>query len=117
MLNSYYYRARCYLNSKRYDRAIADFDEVIKRRPKDTEAYGLRAEAWQELGDLKKAIRDWDEAIRLNPRDPFLFIDAAVKRWVRLTSQGGHGGSEDLTEAIRLGPNRGAYPTAIGLRS
>ncbi len=102
MINSYFYRARCYLNSKRYDRAIADFDEVIKRRPKDTEAYGKRGSV-EESGDLKKAIRDWDQAIKLDPRDPFLFIERGEAH--RLTGQAATA-VDDLTEAIRIDPNR-----------
>ncbi len=47
VINSYYYRALSYFDSKRFDKAIAGFDKIIKRRPKDTEAHSRRATAWQ----------------------------------------------------------------------
>jgi tetratricopeptide (TPR) repeat protein len=50
------------------DRAIADFDEVIRLVPTVARAYNNRAAAWKAKRDFDRAIADYDEAIRLDPK-------------------------------------------------
>src|SRR5438552_956098 len=54
--------------SGEYDKAIADYDEVIRLDPKDVFAYIYRGCAYERQGDYDKAIADYDEAIRLDPK-------------------------------------------------
>ena len=54
---------------KRYDKAIADFNEAVRLNPRDPFAYTSRGMAWQNQKDYDKAIADFNEAIRLEPRD------------------------------------------------
>src|SRR5213595_440082 len=54
--------------SAEYDKAIADYDEVIRLDPKDVFAYIYRGCAYDDKGDYDKAIADYDEAIRLDPK-------------------------------------------------
>jgi len=54
--------------SAEYDKAIADYDEVIRLDPKDVFAYIYRGCAYERKGDYDKAIADYDEAIRLDPK-------------------------------------------------
>src|SRR5213082_1238932 len=54
--------------SAEYDKAIADYDEVIRLDPKDVSAYIYRGCAYHGKGDYDKAIADYDEAIRLDPK-------------------------------------------------
>src|SRR5205085_787291 len=49
------------------DRAIADYSEAIRRKPKNASAYFNRGIAWSDKGDNDRAIADYSEAIRLNP--------------------------------------------------
>jgi tetratricopeptide (TPR) repeat protein len=60
------------------DRAIADFDEAIRRNPQprsDTAGSGFvnvytnRALAWQAKGDFERALADYDKGIELDPND------------------------------------------------
>jgi tetratricopeptide (TPR) repeat protein len=45
-----------------YDRAIEDFDQVIRLNPDYLWAYLKRAAAYNAKGDYDRAIRDYDRA-------------------------------------------------------
>jgi len=60
-------RGVAYLKLKNYDKAIADFDEVIRLGPNDAVAYALRGSAYQSRGQLGVAVADLERAIQLNP--------------------------------------------------
>jgi tetratricopeptide (TPR) repeat protein len=51
-----------------YDRAIADYDQVIALDPKLALAFTNRGIAYAAKGDYDRAIADHNEAIRLNPK-------------------------------------------------
>ena len=63
----YYNRGIEYDEKRDYDRAIADYNEVIRLDPKDAKAYNSRGIASRAKGDLDRAIADYNEAIRLDP--------------------------------------------------
>lgn len=48
--------------------AIADCDEVLRRKPTDTYVLNTRGLAWTALGEHDKAHADFTEVIRLEPR-------------------------------------------------
>jgi Tfp pilus assembly protein PilF len=56
-----------YLSIGNLDRAIADFDEAIRRDPKDAKVYDHRAMAYRTKGDVSRAEADHAEAVRLDP--------------------------------------------------
>jgi len=56
-------------NKGRYDRAIADYDKVIKLIPKGADAYGNRGLANEKIGQRNKAITDFRKALELRPGD------------------------------------------------
>ena len=58
-----------------YDKAIADFTEVIRLDPKAAHAYTGRGGAWSERAEYDKAIADFTEAIRLDPKDADAYTD------------------------------------------
>ena len=97
---------------REFDKAIADCDEVIRRRPRDAEAYGKRALAWQSTGDLEKAIHDFSEAIRLSPRDPFLLGHRALA-W-KSRNELEHA-IDDYTAAIKIDPTHARHFYLRGL--
>ena len=51
-----------------WDRALADFNEVLRRDPKNASAYNRRGFVHLEKLAFDKAIADFDQAIRLNPK-------------------------------------------------
>lgn len=55
------------LELKRFDEAVASFDEAIRCKPDLAEAYLNRGNAFQELLRFDEVIACYDEAIRLNP--------------------------------------------------
>ena len=51
------------------DRALADFNEVIRLTPTDPWIYAHRGIVWNGKHEYDKAIADFGEAIRLNPKN------------------------------------------------
>jgi tetratricopeptide (TPR) repeat protein len=50
-----------------WDKAIADFNQVISRYPKTSYAYAERGFAYEKKGDRAKAIADYRQALALSP--------------------------------------------------
>ncbi len=87
--------------SAEYDKAIADYDEVIRLDPKDVFAYIYRGCAYERKGDYDKAIADYDEAIRLDPKG----AKAYEIRGAAYHDKGDYDKAiADYDEAIRLDP-------------
>ena len=63
-------RGLALLESGKDDQAIASFNVVIARNPKDAEALTKRGRAWASKKEYDKAIADYSAAIRLDPSDP-----------------------------------------------
>ena len=59
---SYYNRGMAYYKKREYDKAIKNYNEVIKREPDCAEAYGARGEAWLHLKEWEKAKVDLSSA-------------------------------------------------------
>ena len=66
-MNSLAARATSYLKLGYYERAIKDYDLMIKREPKDAGHYNNRAVAYNRLEQHQRAIEDYDKAIQLSP--------------------------------------------------
>ena len=64
----YHQRALAYLETKRYDEAIADFTRTIALDPKDHSYYTLRGYAYELKGQRDQAIADYRRAVKLNPK-------------------------------------------------
>lgn len=62
-----------YASKGQQDRAIADFDAVIRINPRDVNVLYLRGKAHFDKGDHRRAIADYSEAIRLIPKDAVAF--------------------------------------------
>ena len=65
----YYNRGNAYLDLKRYRKAIADYDEAVRIRPRYAKVYFNRGLAYQRLGDRRLAIANYRTAYKLRPRD------------------------------------------------
>ncbi len=94
-------RGLAYYNKKNYDRAIEDYNQVIRLAPNDTDSFYRRGLSYFEKNDYSRAIQDFDEAIKLNPDN------AAI-----LQSRGwAYESKNDYDQAIR------DYDRAISLQS
>ena len=60
-------RAAVYERKDMTDRAIADYDSVLRLDPALADIHNARGELWRKKGDLPKAVTDFAAAIKLNP--------------------------------------------------
>src|SRR5262249_31020780 len=60
-------RGVMYAGKEDFDRAIGDYNEVIRLDPKSARAFGNRGLAYANKRDLTRAIADYEAAIRLDP--------------------------------------------------
>jgi tetratricopeptide (TPR) repeat protein/transglutaminase-like putative cysteine protease len=84
-----------------YEKAIADYTEVIRLEPKDATPYNHRGALLTEKGNLDGALADLTEAIRLAPDYPDPRSNRAHLRFLKGDVDGA---IADLNEAIRLNP-------------
>ena len=62
-------RAGAYLRKGQDDRAIADYDAVLRLDPTLAEhIFNARGELWRKKGDRPRALADFGAAIKLNPQ-------------------------------------------------
>jgi tetratricopeptide (TPR) repeat protein len=67
---SYKERGSGYLGTREWDKAIADFNEVIRLEPERSGGYSSRGLCYEAKGDYDRAIADFNEAIRRSPDNP-----------------------------------------------
>ena len=60
-------RGAAYERKDMADRAIADYDGVLRLDPSHADIHNARGELWRRKGDLPKAVADFAAAIKLNP--------------------------------------------------
>jgi tetratricopeptide (TPR) repeat protein len=60
-------RSGAYARGDMVDRAIADYDAVLRLDPTQADAFNARGELWRRKGDRPRALADFAAAIRLNP--------------------------------------------------
>jgi len=65
---AYYKRGGASADKGEFDRAIADFDQAIKLKPKYAEAYYWRGLAYLHKGNLDRALTDFNRAIKNKPQ-------------------------------------------------
>ncbi len=66
-----------------YDKSIATYARIIKRKPKDANAYFNRGLAYKNAGLGDRALADYDAAIRLDPSHHKAYLDRANIRYQR----------------------------------
>ncbi len=60
-------RAGMFSRREQIDRAIADYDSVLRLDATLADVHNARGELWRKKGDRPKALADFGVAIRLNP--------------------------------------------------
>jgi tetratricopeptide (TPR) repeat protein len=60
-------RAGAYGRKDQIDRAIGDYDTVLRLDPALADVFNNRGELWRKKGDRPKALADFGAAIKLNP--------------------------------------------------
>ncbi len=104
---AYNNRGQAWSEKKAYDKAIADFDEVIRLKPDAALGYGGRAGVWRRKKEYDRALADGNEAIRLAPNFSEYYRGRA---WTWLGKKAYEQARADYAEAIkRDSKNRSAY--------
>jgi tetratricopeptide (TPR) repeat protein len=60
-------RAEVYDRKDRIDRAIGDYDTVLRLDPTLADIFNARGELWRKKGNRPRALADFGAAIKLNP--------------------------------------------------
>jgi Tfp pilus assembly protein PilF len=89
------------LASRKYDLAIADFDQAIRLEPKLAKRYYNRGVAHFEASQDKLALADFDEALRLDPADR---LALQARGELNLLDGREAAGGRDFDRAAKLAP-------------
>jgi tetratricopeptide (TPR) repeat protein len=104
LAGAYYNRGAAYFDKAQLDRALDDFDQAIRLKPKFSVAFGERALVYVAKGQRERALQDYNQAILLDPTNPIYYFN----RGTSLLALGKQDESiVDFNEAIRLKPDFG----------
>ncbi len=113
-LTAHFRRGVAYEYQKDYQKALADFDAVIRLAPVGA-AFANRGHIYQQLGDDARALAELDEAIK---RDPKFLLAYQWRGELHYTAQPLRAGARRLRHGGRhqskirrhlLGPRPGAH--------
>ena len=96
-------RGSSYERAGDFDKALADFDTVIKLRPRFARGYQARGLVQDELGVTDKALADLDRSIELDAKDWSAYVSRST---VRREKEDYNGALADLRKAAALDPKR-----------
>jgi tetratricopeptide (TPR) repeat protein len=63
-------RAAAYERREHIDRAISDYDVVLRLDTTLADSFNARGELWRKKGDRPRALADFGQAVKLNPNHP-----------------------------------------------
>ena len=66
----YEQRAAVEMKLQDYDKALADYSEVIKLKPNEVRYVNYRAYIYELKKDLKNSMADTDKVLKLDPNNP-----------------------------------------------
>jgi len=108
---AYALRGKIWQSLHEYDKSLADFDEAIRRDPKQAMFYCDRGTAQSYKQQDDRAISDYTEAIRLDPK----FATAYIRRAYAWRAKAKYDKAmADCDEALRINPSFAAVHTARG---
>ena len=99
----HYEKAEDFWNNDDYEKAIAEYGEVIKLLPNDAESYGGRGQCYNSLEQWDKALADLDKAISLDSgNSDYYALRGRVQAALGKIEKGG----ADTDKAATLAPNQ-----------
>ena len=94
--------AYAFMQKNDWQKAIADYTDIIKRAPNDAGARERRGFAYRNLKQYDKAIEDFNVLIKMSPKD----IEAYRRRAYAYSLAGQDNKAiEDLKKILQLQPN------------
>ena len=97
----HHFRGSHLMIGRDFDGAIADFNQVLARKPDNAAALANRGRCWYEKGDFDKALADFNAALAINPTQMPTLADRA-RVWLK-KADGGRA-LVDVNEALRVSP-------------
>jgi tetratricopeptide (TPR) repeat protein len=98
---AYNNRGKYYREHQQYDKALADYDNLLRIVPDDFNGFNSRGRLWFDLGKFDKALPDFNRSIELNPQFAKAYSNRGaiygMKNEYRLAA-------DDLTKALELNP-------------
>src|SRR5438552_2816766 len=105
-LSGYNNRGLAYKDNNEFEKAIADFDQVLRLKP-DWSAYYNRGIAYYEKGDHDRAIADANKALQLKPKESSQRADCFLLRANGyFDKENDQAAMNDLNSAIKLDQRR-----------
>ena len=92
-----------YLEKKRYDEALGEFDQAVDINPESAEAFKGRADAYHFAGEGEKAVADYNEAVNLGLTDAEIYRRRGSDQKSLLNFDKA---IADYTEAIKTDPKQ-----------
>ena len=100
-------RGTIYGETGKHDKAIRDFNQVIKLAPDDPEPYNNRGTSYYFKNQHSKAVSDFEKALALGLKESRVYLNLGM---ARLAMRNPTEAIKTLNEAIRLSPeNAEAY--------
>ena len=108
---AYYGRGSAWLAKQEYDKALADYNEVIRLDPRFASGYVCRGNIWQLKGEYDRALVDYWQAIRFDAEMAYAYGSRAWI-WSACPDPGHRDGEkavESATKACELTKWNDAY--------
>jgi len=74
-LRFFHERAKAYQMIDEHEKAVTDFDTVIRKNPKNAHAYFRRAFSLKALKRYPESVEDFEKARKLDPMNPALVVN------------------------------------------
>ncbi|MEM9494949.1 MAG: tetratricopeptide repeat protein [Pseudomonadota bacterium] len=68
---AYLGKAQTLMDMKHHAEALQSLNAILQRKPETIQAYRMRSECFERLGDIENAIADQKRILEIMPRDPF----------------------------------------------
>jgi tetratricopeptide (TPR) repeat protein len=107
---NYHLRGVAFLAHQKYDNAIADFTESLRKTPRNAGALNNRGQASYLLGNYRDAIKDYSAATLIDPKN-FLVLNNRALSYIETEEY--PLALADLQAALKLVPE---YPEALNNR-
>ena len=102
LAKKYFQSGEEHYNKRKYDRAIADYDQAIRRDPEYAAAFNSRGYTYDSKGEFDRAIDDYDQAIRLNPKYALAYNNRGVAHY---SKDDYDSAIDDYDHALAIDPN------------